>query len=167
MYCIAGKFDGKLNLAVWGSGLKQANSFSPATRNAHSSSLKPTWRPSTQAVHIACVAPVRCQLYVSYICKVMALFMYFKREDSNTLPDICAQNVWDDVICCEAPLTNLNFANIFYAQFGANPPNLQTVNISSYTNSHLTLPAYFTILPFYYLSLHICMHTSSHIHTPT
>ena len=44
-----------------------------------------------------------------------------------------ARNVYNDIIRCEAPLPNLNFANIFYAQFGAKPPNLMTANISGYT----------------------------------
>ena len=38
----------------------------------------------------------------------------------------------NDVICCEAPPPNLNFANIFYARFGAKPSDLMTANISGY-----------------------------------
>ena len=62
-------------------------------------------------------------------------------------------------------MTNLNFANIFYTQFGANPPNLQTVNISSYTNSHLTLPAYFTFLSSSTISPCTFACTQAHIYT--
>ena len=50
------------------------------------------------------------------------------------LPDKRARNVYNDGICCKVPLPNLNLANIFYAQFGAKPPNLKTANISSYTS---------------------------------
>ena len=51
------------------------------------------------------------------------------------LPDKRARNVYNDVLRCEAPPPNLNFANIFYARFGAKPPNLMTANVSGYTVS--------------------------------
>ena len=44
-----------------------------------------------------------------------------------------ARNFYIDVIHSEAPPPNLNFANIFYARFGAKLPNLMTANISGYT----------------------------------
>ena len=44
-----------------------------------------------------------------------------------------ARNVYNDIIRCEAPPPNLNFANIFCAWFGAKPPNLMNTNISGYT----------------------------------
>ena len=44
-----------------------------------------------------------------------------------------ARNVYNEVICSEAPPPNLNFDNIFYARFGVKPTNLMTANISGYT----------------------------------
>ena len=49
------------------------------------------------------------------------------------LPHKCTCNVYDDVIHCEAPPPNLNYANTFYAWFGAKPPNVKAANISGYT----------------------------------
>ena len=52
------------------------------------------------------------------------------------LPEKCAPrracNVYNDLIRCEVPPPNLNFANIFYARFGAKLPNLMTANIYGY-----------------------------------
>ena len=56
------------------------------------------------------------------------------------LPDKCMRNVYDDVICYEVPLPNLDSAIIFYAQFGAKPPNLKTTNISGYTVVVVSFP---------------------------
>ena len=93
--------------------------------------LGSTRRLSTRAVHIANSALARCQLYS---CKSAnsQLSSSTSNERTPTLPDKRACNVYDDVIRCEVPLPNLNFAIIFYAWFGAKPPNLKTANISSY-----------------------------------
>ena len=48
-------------------------------------------------------------------------------------PDKLTCNVYDHVICCDAPPPNLNYSNIFYTQFAAKLPNLKTASISGYT----------------------------------
>ena len=101
-------------------------------------------KDACHCLHAAC--------YISYEFANSRLCSSTSSEEMVTLPDKLAPNVYNDVICCKVPLPNLNSANIFYAWFGAKPPNLKTTNISSYTvfyvlSTHGVLSAHPLFLP--------------------
>ena len=65
-----------------------------------------------EAVHIANSAPAHGQLYFLQICKLTALFNYFKWEDGNAPWYTCTQCSW----WCNPPrgaTTKFKFTNIF------------------------------------------------------